>query len=86
MILFQIVLCIFASKYFKMKYLFTVLFLLIFSVGFKTQALRFAYSYDMNVGKKATMPLGSHEVTLTLLFEKKTKKKYKAIGCPSFLE
>ena len=34
MILFQIVLCIFASKYFKMKYLFTVLFLLIFSVGF----------------------------------------------------
>ena len=34
MILFQIVLCIFVSKYFKMKYLFTVLFLLIFSVGF----------------------------------------------------
>ena len=34
MILLQIVLCIFASKYFKMKYLFTVLFLLIFSVGF----------------------------------------------------
>jgi len=34
MILFQIVLCIFASKYLKMKYLFTVLFLLIFSVGF----------------------------------------------------
>jgi hypothetical protein len=34
MILFQIVLCIFVSKHFKMKYLFTVLFLLIFSVGF----------------------------------------------------
>ena len=34
MILLQIVLCIFASKYFKMKYLSTVLFLLIFSVGF----------------------------------------------------
>ena len=34
MILLQIVLCIFVSKYFKMKYLFTVLFLLIFSVGF----------------------------------------------------
>ena len=34
MILFQIVLCIFVSKYLKMKYLFTVLFLLFFSVGF----------------------------------------------------
>lgn len=37
MILLQIVLCIFVSKYFKMKYLVTVLFLLIFSVGFSQQ-------------------------------------------------
>lgn len=34
MILFQIVLCIFTANYFKMKYLFTVLFLFIFSIGF----------------------------------------------------
>ena len=34
MILFQIVLCIFVSKYFKMKYLLMVLFLLNFSIGF----------------------------------------------------
>lgn len=66
--------------------IFTNIDVLIFSAGFKTQTLRFAYSYDMNVGKKATMPLGSHEVALTILFEMKTKKKYKAIGCPSFLE
>lgn len=59
---------------------------LIFSAGFKTQKLRFAYSYDMNIGKRATMPLGSHEVSLTFLFDIKSKKKYKAIGCPSFLE
>jgi len=37
MILLQIVLCIFASKHFKMKYLSTVLFLLIFSVGFSQE-------------------------------------------------
>lgn len=59
---------------------------LIFSMGFKTQSLRFAYSYDMNIGKKTTMPLGAHEVSLTKTFEINVKKKYKALKCPSFLE
>jgi type IX secretion system PorP/SprF family membrane protein len=59
---------------------------LIFSVGFKTQQLRFAYSYDMNIGKKTTIPLGAHEVSLTKTFEINVKKKYKAMKCPSFLE
>lgn len=59
---------------------------LIFSLGIKTPKLRISYSYDMNIGKKTTMPLGAHEILLTLLFENHTKKKYKAINCPSFLE
>jgi len=59
---------------------------LIFSLGIKTQKLRFSYSYDMNIGKMTTMPLGAHEILITLLFDTHVKKKYKAINCPSFLE
>jgi len=59
---------------------------LIFSAGFKTSKMRIAYSYDMNIGKKTSVPLGAHEIALTLLYNKEKKKKYKALGCPSFLE
>lgn len=59
---------------------------LIFSFGYKTQRYKFAYSYDMNVGKKTTMPLGAHEISFTTLFETQKKKKFKSIKCPTFLQ
>jgi len=59
---------------------------LIFSVGYKTQSYKFAYSYDMNLGKKTLIPLGAHEISFTMLFETKEKKKFKAIKCPTFLQ
>ncbi len=58
---------------------------LIFSAGYKTKTYRFAYSYDMNVGKKTTVPLGAHEISITMLFETRIKKKFKSIKCPTFL-
>ncbi len=57
----------------------------ILMAGFKTQDMRFAYSYDMNLGKKTFNPLGSHEVSFTMLFEYHKKKSYKVVKCPSFL-
>jgi type IX secretion system PorP/SprF family membrane protein len=58
---------------------------LIFMLGYKTKSMRFTYSNDMNLGKKTTMPLGAHEVSFTLLFKTKSKKKFNAIKCPTFL-
>jgi len=57
----------------------------IIMAGYKTKSMRFTYSYDMNIGKKTTIPLGAHEVSLTVLFKTISKKKYKAINCPTFL-
>lgn len=77
------------------NYLITGLFLrndisnidaLIFSLGFEKKQIRFVYSYDINIGKKATNMLGSHEVSLTYLFNVKQKKKWKAVSCPNFLK
>ncbi len=58
---------------------------LIISAGIKTNSMRFAYSYDMNVGKKSITPIGAHEISLTLLFNIHIKKKHKALNCPYFL-
>ncbi|MFA6401854.1 MAG: type IX secretion system membrane protein PorP/SprF [Salinivirgaceae bacterium] len=58
---------------------------LIFMLGYKTKSMRFTYSYDMNLGKKTTIPLGAHEVSFSLLFKTKSKKKFNAIKCPTFL-
>lgn len=77
------------------NYLITGLFLrndisnmdaLIFLLGFEKKQIRFVYSYDMNIGKKATHMLGSHEVSITYLFNIKQKKKWKAVSCPTFLK
>jgi hypothetical protein len=59
---------------------------LIFSLGFKTKSYKFAYSYDMNLGKKSLTPLGAHEISISTLFETQKKKKYKTIKCPTFLK
>ncbi len=58
---------------------------LIISAGIKTNSMRFAYSYDINVEKKSLSPIGAHEISLTLLFDIHSKKRYKALNCPSFL-
>lgn len=57
----------------------------ILMLGFKTPKMRFAYSYDVNIGKKSFIPLGSHEVSFTMLFHYAAKKRYKSLKCPSFL-
>jgi len=59
---------------------------LIFSFGYKTKTYKFAYSYDMNIGKKTTVPLAAHEISFTTLFETHKKKKYKMVNSPTFLE
>lgn len=53
MILLQIVLCTFVSKYFKMKYLLTVLFILNFSIGFSQSSDGSDENTKENVEKKA---------------------------------
>jgi len=57
----------------------------IFMIGFRNQNWRFAYSYDMNLGKKTIKPLGSHEISFVVLFETRSRKKLKALTCPTFL-
>lgn len=57
----------------------------ILMAGFKTSDMRFAYSYDINVGKKTFVPLGSHEISFTILFDYNKKKQYHAMKCPGFL-
>ncbi len=59
---------------------------IIFSAGYKTQTYKFAYSYDMNIGKMTNIPLGAHEISFTTLFKTHKKKTYKAIKCPTFLQ
>lgn len=58
----------------------------IFSAGIKTKSYRFTYSYDMNIGKTTTIPLGAHEISFTTIFETVKKKKYKMIKSPTFLQ
>jgi type IX secretion system PorP/SprF family membrane protein len=59
---------------------------LILSAGFKTKDYKFAYSYDINIGKRTTVPLGAHEISFTMRFKSNKKKKYKTFKCPKFLD
>lgn len=59
---------------------------IIFSAGIKTQTYKFTYSYDMNVGKRTVIPLGAHELSFTTMFDLASKKRYKSIKCPTFLQ
>jgi len=58
---------------------------LIFFGGIKTKQMRITYSYDMNIGKIVTYSTGAHEISITVLWDTKTKKKHNVIKCPSFL-
>jgi len=58
----------------------------ILSAGIKTKDYKFAYSYDVNIGKRTTIPLGAHEISFTMRFKSYKKKKYKTFKCPKFLD
>lgn len=54
-------------------------------IGIKNDNFQAGYSYDITVSKLAGNTGGSHELSIQLKFECKTKrKKYRTISCPSF--
>jgi type IX secretion system PorP/SprF family membrane protein len=54
-------------------------------VGVQQGLIRFGYSYDITVYKLALISGGSHEISLSLQFPcKPKKKKFRTISCPSF--
>ncbi len=54
-------------------------------VGVQNNNFKFGYSYDITVSKLSGNTAGSHEISLQIQFECKTKrKKYRTISCPSF--
>lgn len=54
-------------------------------VGFVQDKLKFAYSYDLTVSKLRNQTLGAHEVSYSMTFNcKSKKKKFRTISCPSF--
>lgn len=57
----------------------------IFLVGFVQEKMKFAYSYDFTVSKIGYKALGAHEISFTLYFNCKQKRKhYRAISAPYF--
>ncbi|GAB5538935.1 MAG: hypothetical protein Salg2KO_10380 [Salibacteraceae bacterium] len=58
---------------------------LIFLVGLYTDAFRFGYSYDVTVSRLGTQTLGSHEISVTMMFPCKPKRrKFRQMQCPKF--
>jgi len=54
-------------------------------VGVQNDNFKFGYSYDVTVSKLSGNTAGSHEISLQIQFECKSKiKKYRTISCPSF--
>jgi len=53
-------------------------------IGFIQQRIKVAYSYDLTVSKLSNQTLGAHEVSFSYTIPCKTKKKFRAISCPSF--
>ncbi|MEI7596596.1 MAG: type IX secretion system membrane protein PorP/SprF [Bacteroidota bacterium] len=58
---------------------------LIVLVGFQQSAFKFGYSYDVTVSKLSSSTAGAHELSFTLNFPCRPKRKrLRAIQCPSF--
>lgn len=55
-----------------------------FMVGYKLQQISFAYSYDFTISRLGFNSGGSHEISVIYEFKVRTKKRYKAIPCPTF--
>jgi type IX secretion system PorP/SprF family membrane protein len=54
-------------------------------IGLQNDNFKFGYSYDVTVSKLSGNTAGSHEISLQVQFECKTKRrKYRTISCPSF--
>jgi type IX secretion system PorP/SprF family membrane protein len=54
-------------------------------IGIQNSNFKFGYSYDITISNLAGNSGGSHELSIQLQFECKTKKKrYRTISCPSF--
>jgi len=58
---------------------------LIFLVGIYTDAFRFGYSYDVTVSSLGTQTLGSHEISVTMMFPcRQKRRKFRQMQCPKF--
>lgn len=55
-----------------------------FLFGYRHQQLSFAYSYDFTLSRLGFGSGGSHEIAVSFTFSVKTKKRYRAIPCPTF--
>lgn len=54
-------------------------------VGFQQHFFKFGYSYDVTVSKLTNATAGSHEISFSLQFEcRPKKKKFRTVSCPSF--
>lgn len=54
-------------------------------IGFHTDHLKFGYSYDITTSKLTTATAGSHEISLTLQFDcKKKRRRVRTVPCPTF--
>ena len=53
--------------------------------GFQTPNFRFGYSYDVTISKLSNASAGSHELSTTVQFDCRPKKKrFVPVNCPSF--
>lgn len=57
---------------------------LAFMLGYKWDQVSLGYSYDFTVSKLGINSGGSHEISFIYEFKVTTKKKWKAIPCPTF--
>lgn len=54
-------------------------------VGMQTTNFRFGYSYDVTISKLSNASAGSHELSMTIQFNcRPKKKKFTPVSCPSF--
>ena len=54
-------------------------------IGFTQHFFKVGYSYDVTVSKLTNATAGSHEISFSLQFEcKPKKKKFRTVSCPSF--
>ncbi len=54
-------------------------------IGFHGERFKFGYSYDVTTSKLTTATAGSHEVSLTLQFNcKKKRRRVRTVPCPTF--
>ncbi|MGB5069767.1 MAG: type IX secretion system membrane protein PorP/SprF [Flavobacteriales bacterium] len=54
-------------------------------IGFHTERFKFGYSYDVTTSKLTTATAGSHEVSLTMQFDcKKKRRRVRTVPCPTF--